>query len=112
MDEEPPRTAFVRRTVFGRNFGPDLPYVQDLLAMERLLSEAPPGLAGSMALRHLMSRYPAEADGIIHELGTPPFTPLEEARVASLLEERLRLAEGRHLLRPDQPDGRRRRFDF
>lgn len=98
MDENTPRTEFVRRSILERPFGPDLPYAQDLLQLERLLAGSPPGMAGSLALQHLMSRYPREADAIVGELGVRPFAPVEEARLSALVEERLWLAERRHPL--------------
>ncbi|MGQ0797952.1 MAG: hypothetical protein ACT4OI_08855 [Methanobacteriota archaeon] len=108
MDENLPRTEFVRRSVLERPFGPDLAYTHDLLELERFLASSPPGMAGSLALQHLMSRYPREADAIVRELGVRPFAPLEEARVAALVEERLSLAERRHPLGrrlPTDPPG-------
>ena len=104
MDESTPRTQFVRERIYGRSHGPDLPYARDLLDLERLLAEAPPGMAGSMALRNLTSRYPIEADAIVRELGVRPFAPFEEGRLEALMEERLRLAERRHPLRRLSPD--------
>ena len=98
MDENTPRTEFVRRSILERSFGPDLPYAQDLLQLERLLAGSPPGMAGSLALQHLMSRYPREVDAIVGELGVRPFAPVEEARLSALVEERLWLAERRHPL--------------
>src|SRR3972149_10998399 len=92
MDESTPRTQFVRERIYGRSHGPDLPHARDLLDLERLLAEAPPGMAGSMALRNLTSRYPIEADAIVGELGVRAFAPFEEGGVEGLMEERLRPA--------------------
>jgi len=63
-------------------------------------------MAESIALSHLISRYPREADAIVRELGVRSFIPFEDERVAELVDERLRLALGRTRLprlRSDEP---------
>jgi len=99
MDEEPfPRTEFVRRTLEQRRCEPDLAYARDLLALERLLSTRAVGMAESIALSNLVSRYPREVDAIVGELGVRPFVPFEDDRLAALVDERLQLALRRHPL--------------
>jgi hypothetical protein len=98
MDDAIARTDFVRRFILERPFLPDVTFAQDLVELERLLAGSPPGFAGSLALQHLISRYPREADAIMRELGVRPFAPFEDARVGALVEERLRLAERRYPL--------------
>jgi hypothetical protein len=106
MDEMTPRTRFVRRALFERAYEPDETFVRDLLDIERLLAQPSRGIAGSMALSNLLSRYPKESDAIVREMGMGSFEPFEESRVDALMAERLRLAEGRH------PLGRLRRDEI
>lgn len=106
MDPKMPKTEFVRRTISQARVEPDVTYAHDLLALERFLSARQLGMAESIAFSHLVSRYPREADGIVRELGVRPLIPLEDERLASLVDERLRLALGRHplpRLRSDEP---------
>ncbi len=112
MEEVTPRTEFVRRTILERRYRPDPTYVRDLLALERFLSTRSLGMAESIALSNLIGRCPQEADTIVRELGARPFIPFEDARVSALLDERLRLAEGRHPLRRWQPDEATGPFEF
>ena len=98
MDAKIPQTEFVRRTILERRYEPDATYAQDLLALERFLSTKAVGMAESFAFSHLVSRHPREADAIVRELGVRPFIPFEDERVAALVDERLRLALGRHPL--------------
>lgn len=98
MDSGEPQTEFVRRTLLNRRAGPDDGYARDLLDLERSLASRFPGMAGSMARANLVSRYPGEADAILRELGVRPFIPVEEERLAALVDERLRLAGLRHPL--------------
>lgn len=112
MADLSPRTEFVRRTILDRRYVPDESYVRDLLAIERLTMSPSLGIAGSMALSNLVSRYPREAEAVVRELGVRPFEPLEEARVASLMSERLRLAERRHPLGRLNRDGTSGLFEF
>jgi hypothetical protein len=98
MDTPRAQTEFVRRVLEDRRFEPDETYARDLLALERLATMRPIGLASSLALSNLVSRYPEEADGIVRELGVRPFEPLEDERMRSLVSERLRLAEMRQRL--------------
>ena len=104
MDSQMPQTEFVRKALFGRTVEPDATYAGDLLALERILSTRAVGMAESIALSHLVSRYPRESDAIARELGTRPFIPFEDARVAALVDERLRLALGRARLPRLQSD--------
>jgi hypothetical protein len=102
------RTEFVRRAILERRYEPDPTYAQDLLALERFLSARSVGMAESMALSNLISRYPREADAIVKELGVRRFISFDDERVAALVAERLRLAESRHplrRLRPEEPSG-------
>ena len=102
------RTEFVRRAILEREYEPDPGYAGDLLALERFLSARSVGMAESMALSNLISRYPREADAIAKELGVRRFVPFEDERMSALVAERLRLAERRHplrRLRPDDPTG-------
>ncbi len=92
------QTEFVRRMIEERRFGPDEVYARDLIALERLASMRPIGLASSMALSNLISRYPREADAILQELRVRPFEPLEDERVRALAAERLAMAERRERL--------------
>jgi len=106
MNQIAPRTKFVRRTILERRYEPDPTYARDLLALERFLSSRSVGMADSLALSNLISRYPREADAIVKELGVRPFIPFEDERVSALVDERLRLALGRHplrRLRSDEP---------
>src|SRR5207302_5349371 len=80
MDSQMPQTEFVRKALFGRTVEPDATYAGDLLALERILSTRAVGMAESIALSHLVSRYPRESDAIARELGTRPFIPFEDAR--------------------------------
>ncbi len=93
-----PQTEFVRKLLEERRFGPDATVARDLLALERLATMRPIGLASSLALSNLISRYPTEADAILRELGARPFRPLEDERLESLAAERLSLAEMRERL--------------
>src|SRR5947207_10149651 len=95
MDSQIPQTAFVRKALLGRTVEPDATYAGDLLALERILSTKAVGMAESIALSHLVSRYPREADAIVRELGVRSFIPFEDGRVAALVDERLRLALSR-----------------
>lgn len=106
MDAKIPQTDFVRRTILERRFEPDPTFAQDLLALERFLSARAVGMADSIALSHLISHYPREADAIARELGVRPFIPFEDDRISALVDERLRLALRRHPLprsRSDEP---------
>ncbi len=98
MEGTAARTESVRRALEERRFEPDGTYARDLLQLERLAAMHPLGLASSLALGNLMSRYPKEADAILRELGVRPFAPLEDERMDALVEERLRLAEIRERL--------------
>jgi len=98
IDEITPQTDFVRRQVLGGRYEPDPGYARDLLALERILSTRAVGIAESIALSHLVSRYPREADAIVRELGLRPFVPFEDERVAALVDERIRLALSRNRL--------------
>src|SRR5881227_2196307 len=95
MDSQIPQTEFVRKALLGRTVEPDATYAGDLLALERILSTRAVGMAESIALSHLVSRYPREADAIVRELGVRSFIPFEDGRVAALVDERLRLALSR-----------------
>src|SRR5437879_12225844 len=95
MDPKIPQTEFVRRMLVDRPVEPDLTYARDLLALERFLSTKAVGMAESIALSHLISRYPREADAIVRELGVRSFIPFEDERVAELVDERFRRAPGR-----------------
>ncbi len=106
------RTEFVRCAILDRRYGPDPMYTRDLLALERFLSARSVGMAESMALLNLISRYPREADAIARELGVRPFMPLEDDRMSALVDERLRLAESRHPLRRLRPDDPLGLFEF
>jgi hypothetical protein len=106
------RTEFVRRAILERRYGPDPTYARDLLALERFLSARSVGMAESMALSNLISRYPREADAIARELGARPFVPFEDERMSALVDERLRLAESRHPLRRLRPDDSLSLFEF
>jgi len=106
MDPKLPQTDFVRRMLVERPVEPDATYARELLALERFLSAKAVGMAESIALSHLISRYPREADAIVRELGVRSFIPFEDERVAALVDERLRLALGRTRLprpRSDEP---------
>ncbi len=98
METVQAQTEFVRRVLAERRFGPDETYARDLLALERLTAMRPIGLASSLALSNLVSRYPLEADAIVRELGVRPFRPLEDERLHALVTERLRIAEMRERL--------------
>jgi hypothetical protein len=95
MEARTPQTEFVRRMILDRPFEPDPTYAGDLLALERFLSTHAVGMAESIALSHLVSRYPREADAIAKELGIRPFIPFEDERLGTLVDERLRLALSR-----------------
>lgn len=112
MDGHMPQTEFVRRMLEERHFGPDEGYARDLLALERLAVMRPIGLASSLALSNLISRYPREADGILHELGVIPFRPFEDERLSSLVSERLEIAERRERLGRLRGEERLELFDF
>jgi hypothetical protein len=106
MDLKIPKTEFVRRTINERRYEPDADYAHDLFALERFLSSRQLGMAESIAFSHLVSRYPREADSIVRELGVRPLIPLEDERLASLVDERLRIALRRHplpRLRTEEP---------
>ena len=92
------QTEFVREALRRRPGDGDEAYGRDLLLLERLASLRPIGLAASMTLSNLISRYPREADAIADELGVRTFTPLEDERMHMLAAERLRLAELRERL--------------
>lgn len=98
MERPVPQTEFVRRLLEDRRFGPDEVYARDLLSLERLAAMRPIGLASSLALSNLISRYPKESDAIMRELGVPSFAPLEDERMRALVAERLRIAELREQL--------------
>ncbi len=112
MTEITPRTEFVRRTILDRRYEPDVSYARDILSLERFLSSRAVGMAESIALSNLVSRYPREADAIVRELGVRPFVPSGDERVSDLIDERLRLAERRHPLRRLHPDERIGLFEF
>lgn len=95
-----------------RRFAPDEAYARDLLDLERLASTRPIGLASSLALSNLVSRYPREADTIVRELGVRPFEPLEDERIRGLVTERLQIAEMRERLRRFPSQNRLYLFDF
>jgi hypothetical protein len=105
MDARTPHTEFVRRMILGRPFEPDPTYAGDLLALERFLSTRAVGIADSIALSHLVSRYPRESEAIAKELGIRPFIPFEDERLGALVDERLRLALRRTRLPRLQTDG-------
>lgn len=90
------QTEFVRRALERRPLDHDEGYARDLLQLERLAAARPLGLASSLTLSNLISRYPREADAIVRELGIRPFEPFEDERMRLLAAERLRLAELRH----------------
>ncbi len=98
MERPTAQTEFVRRTLETRRYAPDEAYARDLLALERLAAMRPIGLASSMALSNLISRYPTEADAILGELGVRPFRPFEDERMSLLAAERLEMAERRERL--------------
>jgi len=112
MNQIAPHTEFVRRTILERRYEPDPTYARDLFALERFLSSRSIGMADSIALSNLISRYPREADEIVRELGVRPFIPFEDERVSALVDERLRLAESRHPLRRLHPDEPPSLFEF
>lgn len=89
------QTEFVRRALSQRPEDADGTYSHDLLTLERLATIRPLGLASSLSLSNLISRYPREADAIVRELGLRGFEPLEDERIRVLAAERLRLAEMR-----------------
>ncbi|HYM39341.1 MAG TPA: hypothetical protein VEY12_04230 [Thermoplasmata archaeon] len=92
------QTEFVRRALQRRPSDGDEAYSRDILLLERLARMRPLGLASSMTLANLVSRYPREADAIAQELGLREFEPLEDERIRMLDAERLRLAELRQRL--------------
>lgn len=112
MDTSLAQTEFVRRTLEERRFAPDELYARDLMALERLASMHPIGLASSLALSNLISRYPKEADAILGELGARPFAPFEDERLSSLMAERLQIAEMRERLGRRTTQERLGFFDF
>ena len=112
MEEVTPRTEFVRRTIFERRYEPDATYSRDLLALERILDTRAVGMAESIALSNLVSRYPREADAIGRELGVRPFLAFEDDRLSDLVDERLRLALSRHPLRRLRPEEPLNPFQF
>src|SRR5437870_13649593 len=94
MDPNIAQTEFVRRMLVERPVEPDATYAQDLLALERFLSTKAVGMAESIALSHLVSRHPREADAIVRQLGLRSFIPFAAERVAPLVDERPPLAFG------------------
>lgn len=92
------QTEFVRRALMRHPEDADDTYSRDLLMLERLASMRPLGLASSLTLSNLISRYPREADAIAGELGIRGFEPLEDERIRMLMDERIRLAEMRSRL--------------
>ncbi len=92
------QTEFVRRALLRRPEDADEAYSRDLLMLERLAAMRPLGLASSLGLSNLISRYPREADAIARELGIRSFVPLEDERIRMLADERIRLAEMRSRL--------------
>lgn len=92
------QTEFVRRALMRHPEDADDMYSRDLLMLERLASMRPLGLASSLTLSNLISRYPREADAIAGELGIRGFEPLEDERIRMLMDERIRLAEMRSRL--------------
>ncbi len=98
METPQAQTEFVRRRLEEPRFAPDEAYARDLLALERLASLQPIGLASSLALSNLMSRYPTESDAILRELGVRPFRSFEDERIHALVTERLRIADMRQRL--------------
>lgn len=92
------QTEFVRRALNRRPEDADETYSRDLLQLERLTKTRPIGLASSLTLSNLISRYPREADAIARELGLRSFEPLEDERIRMLTDERLRLADLRSRL--------------
>jgi hypothetical protein len=93
METPFPQTEFVRRALNRRPEDADETYSRDLLLLERLAAMRPLGLASSLSLANLISRYPREADAIARELGMRSFEPLEDERIRMLAAERLRLAD-------------------
>jgi len=112
MEQPQPQTEFVRRALGERRFGPDGSYARDLLALERLAAMHPIGLASSLALSNLVSRYPTEADAILKELGVRGFEPFEDERMRTLTAERLQIAEMRQRLGRLAPHERLGLFEF
>ncbi len=112
MDMPAARTDFVRRLLGERRFEPDEAYARDMLALERLASSRPIGLASSLTLSNLMSRYPLESDAILRELGVRPFRPFEDERMLDLASERLQLAERRQRLARFAPEERLSLFEY
>ena len=96
MDTKFAQTEFVRRALDQRPLDSDEDYRRDLLQLERLATTRPLGLAASLNLSNLISRYPRESDAIVRELGMKPFEPLEDERLRLLAAERMRLADLRH----------------
>ena len=92
------QTESVRQALLSRASDADEGYRRDLLLLERLAAARPIGLAATLTLSNLLSRYPREADSIARELGIRSFEPLEDERIHELVAERLRLAEARHPL--------------
>src|SRR5438034_1441723 len=78
------RTDFVRSAILERRYEPDASYARDLLALERFLSSRSVGMAESLALSNLLSRYPREAEAIARELGVRPFVPIEDRKSTRL----------------------------
>ncbi len=98
MDTGYVQTEFVRRALTERPEDAGEAYPRDLLMLERLAATRPLGLASSLTLSNLISRYPREADAIARELGMRAFEPLEDERIRMLTAERLRLADLRSRL--------------
>ena len=105
IEDVAPRTEFVRRTILDRPYEPDVTYARNLIALERFLSARSVGMADSLILSNLVSRYPRETDAIVKELGVRPFVPLDDERVSALVDERLRRALSRHPLRRLRTEG-------
>src|SRR5207249_8434262 len=89
------RTDFVRRAILERRYEPDASYAHDLLALERFLSSRSVGMAESIGLSNLLSRYPREAEAIAREVGVGAFVPLEDERGSALADGCLRLSARR-----------------
>ncbi len=95
MDTSSAQTEFVRQALLRHPEDADVMYSRDLLMLERLAAMRPLGLASSLTLSNLISRYPREADAIARELGIRGFESLEDERIRMLTDERIRLAEMR-----------------
>src|SRR2546428_8523566 len=91
MERQLARTKFVRRVADTRPGGFDR-YVEDLLRIERALVDGHQGVAATMALLNLISRYPRETAAIAPELATEVPRPPEEEKIPEGLWDRLRLS--------------------